>query len=61
AAGTVLLGTGTASKDGDLTITLTKQFVDTKVMVSVTNYNSKESEKVELTVADEAVTELPSE
>ncbi|WP_062237777.1 hypothetical protein [Fictibacillus sp. FJAT-27399] len=57
ADGNTLLGSGKASKAGDLTVKLKNQLTESSVQVSLTNYNKRESEKVDVDVPEETTTE----
>ncbi|MED2970964.1 hypothetical protein P4361_01575 [Fictibacillus sp. B-59209] len=61
ADGSILLGKGvSSSKGGDLTIKLKDQFTEPTIQVTLTNYNKKESEMVEVEVPDETITDALS-
>ncbi|PIC65785.1 hypothetical protein CSV78_16050, partial [Sporosarcina sp. P16a] len=57
--GEKLLGSATATKSGDLTVSLKTQFTEAKIQVSLTNYNKLESKKIEVDVPAEAMTTAP--
>ncbi|MGM0805797.1 MAG: hypothetical protein ACQET8_13710, partial [Bacillota bacterium] len=57
--GDKLLGTATATKAGSVSVVLKEQFSESKIKVSLTRYNSLESQKVEADVPDELLTTQP--
>ncbi|PIC79848.1 hypothetical protein CSV75_07665, partial [Sporosarcina sp. P18a] len=57
--GEKLLGSATATKNGDLTVSLKAQFSEATIQVSLTNYNKLESSKIIADVPDETATTAP--
>ncbi|PIC70982.1 hypothetical protein CSV77_06685, partial [Sporosarcina sp. P16b] len=57
--GEKLLGSATATKNGDLTVSLKAQFTEATIQVSLTNYNKLESSKIIADVPDETATTAP--